>query len=80
VLGQVQGKNSQERKKKTKKKSTVISSQNKWIVKNPNSRRMKKRSPSSGQNRELVPGNWLEAPVLSPMMKVKLAHCFLGYE
>jgi hypothetical protein len=40
--------------KKDKKESTVISSKTKWTVLNPIRRRMKKRSPSSGQNSQLV--------------------------
>jgi hypothetical protein len=51
VAGQVQGKNNQEPKQK---KSTVVSSKKKWTVMNLISRRMKKRSPSSGQNGQLV--------------------------
>jgi hypothetical protein len=52
VTGQVQGKNGQELKKK--KKSTVVSSKKKWTVMNPIWRQMKKCTPSSGQNGQLV--------------------------
>jgi hypothetical protein len=51
VASQVQKKNDQEPKKK---KGTMISSKKKWTVMNPMSCGMKKRSPSSGQNSQLV--------------------------
>ncbi len=51
VAGQVQGKNGQEPKKK---KSTVVSNKKKWTVMNPIWRQMKKCTPSSGQNDQLV--------------------------
>ncbi len=44
------GKNEQE----PKKKSTMVSSKEKWTVVNPIRRQMKKRNPSSGQNGQLV--------------------------
>jgi len=47
VAGQVQGKNSQELKKKKRKKK-------RYTVMNPIWRQMKKRTPSSGQNGQLV--------------------------
>jgi hypothetical protein len=52
VGGQVQGKNG--RKAKKKRKSTVVSSKEKRTVMNPILCRMKKRSPSIGQNGQLV--------------------------
>jgi hypothetical protein len=51
VPGQVQGKNGQEPKEK---KSTVVSSKKKWTVMNPIWRQMKKCTPSSEQNGQLV--------------------------
>jgi hypothetical protein len=42
------------KKKKKEKRSTVISNKKKWTVMNPMWRRMKKRSPSRGQNGQLV--------------------------
>jgi len=52
VAGQVQGKNSQESKKK--EKGIVVSSKKKWTMMNPIWRQMKKCTPSSGQNGQLV--------------------------
>jgi len=56
VAGQVQGKNGQEpeKRKKKKKKGTVGRSKKKWTVMTTIWRGMKKRSPSSGQNGQLV--------------------------
>jgi hypothetical protein len=53
VTGQVQEKIGQEPKKK-EKKSTMVGNKKKWTVMNSIWRRMKKRSPSSGQNGQLV--------------------------
>jgi len=39
---------------KPKQKTTVVSSKKKWTVMDPIWHRMKKRSPSSGQNGQLV--------------------------
>jgi hypothetical protein len=45
---------SKEKRPKTKNKNRVISSKKKWTLMNLICRRMKKRSPSSGQNGQLV--------------------------
>ncbi len=54
MWGQVQDKTT---KNKPQKKSTMVSNQKKWTMMNPMWHRMKKRSPSSGQNSQLSTGH-----------------------